>query len=82
MCVAVPLRVLEVHDDPLAPTAVVDLGGARRSVSLKVVDRIPEVGEYLLVHAGFAIHTISREAARESLELLAQASGGEGPRGE
>lgn len=82
MCVAVPLRVVEVTQGPLGASAVVDVGGVRQEVSLAVCDREPHVGEFVLVHAGFAIHVIPEDAGRESLKLLAQAAGLEGDDGD
>ena len=62
MCLAIPMRVNEIHgdqDDPLSfPIAVVDENGLRKEVRLDVVDRWPSIGDYIIVHAGFAIHTL------------------------
>ncbi len=68
MCVAVPGRVESV--DGL--TAVVDVGGA--TVKARV-DLVPEVtvGEYVLVHAGFALETVNEAAALEIRALLDEA---------
>ena len=66
MCLAVPLKVLSVKH----PVATVDIYGATRDVSLLLLPDDVEVGDYVLVHAGFAIQKIDEEAARETLVLL------------
>ena len=67
MCVAIPSRVVEINND----RGVVDLSGVRREVSL-LLDEV-NVGDYVIVHAGFAISRIDESAARESLEILRKA---------
>ena len=73
MCLAIPMRVNEIHgeqDDPLSfPVAVVDENGLRKEVRLDVVDRWPHVGDYIIVHAGFAIHTLDPSEAETNLKL-------------
>jgi len=66
MCVAVPTKVVNVDDD----TAVVDVSGARRAVSLLLMEDKINVGDYVLVHAGFAIRKIDEDYAKETLELF------------
>jgi hydrogenase expression/formation protein HypC len=71
MCLAIPAKILEVHGD----VARVDFGqGVAREVNVMLVDA--RVGEYVLVHAGYAIQVVDQEVAEESLrlwrELLAQ----------
>jgi len=64
MCLAVPAKVLEVKGD----LAKVDFGqGIFREVNVMLVEA--KVGEYVLVHAGYAIQVIDREAAEETLRL-------------
>ena len=74
MCLAIPMRVHEIHgeqDDPLSfPVAVVDENGLRKEVRLDVVDKWPRLGDYLIVHAGFAIHTLEPSEAETNLKLL------------
>ncbi len=74
MCLAIPMRVNEIHgdqDDPLSfPMAVVDENGLRKEVRLDVVDRWPSIGDYIIVHAGFAIHTLDPAEAEINLKLL------------
>ena len=64
MCLAIPAEVLEVEGN----TAKVDFGeGVLREVNVMLVDA--KVGEYVLVHAGFAIQVIDRKAAEETLRM-------------
>ncbi len=64
MCLAVPAKVLEIHGN----VAKVDFGnGVIRDVNVMLVE--PKVGEYVLVHAGYAIQVIDRKAAEETLRL-------------
>jgi hydrogenase expression/formation protein HypC len=64
MCLAVPAKVLEIKGD----VAKVDFGqGIVREVNVMLVEA--QAGEYVLVHAGYAIQTIDREAAEETLRL-------------
>jgi hydrogenase expression/formation protein HypC len=68
MCLAVPSRIVSI-DNLLA---TVDVYGARKEVSLILLPEEAEVGEYVLVHAGFALQKIDEEAAQESLKLIKQ----------
>ncbi|MGE0469016.1 MAG: HypC/HybG/HupF family hydrogenase formation chaperone [Nitrospira sp.] len=69
MCLAVPGQVLNIKDDQLR-TATVSFGGVTKSVSLALV---PEagVGDYVIVHVGFAISKLDEDAARRTLETYA-----------
>lgn len=73
MCLAVPGQVLSVNDDPLR-TGMVSFGGMTKDVSLALV---PEavVGDYVIVHVGFAISKLDEEAARQTLADLAALDG-------
>jgi hydrogenase expression/formation protein HypC len=50
--------------------AVVDADGISREVRLDVVDHWPKIGDYVIVHAGFAIHSLIEEEALKNLALL------------
>ena len=64
LCLAIPAKVLEVKGD----VAKVDFGeGVAREVNVMLVDA--KVGEYVLVHAGYAIEKLDRKAAEESLDM-------------
>jgi hydrogenase expression/formation protein HypC len=62
MCLAVPAKVLSVDGD----TAQVDFGGASRAVNVSLTKVEP--GQYVIVHAGFAISVMDEKEAHESLE--------------
>jgi hydrogenase expression/formation protein HypC len=67
MCLAVPMQLME-RDQGLG---TVEIDGVRREVSLMLLDDA-KVGEYLLIHAGFAIGRVDEAEAKETLELLRQ----------
>ncbi len=69
MCLAIPSKIIEIKENG---TATVDVEGARRIISLMLIDD-PQIGDYVIVHAGFAIHKIDETAAMESLQLLREA---------
>ena len=66
MCLAVPSRIVEMDGFK----AIVDVYGARREVNLMLLPEEALPGDYVLVHAGFAIQKVDRESAREALELI------------
>ncbi|MCS7044012.1 MAG: HypC/HybG/HupF family hydrogenase formation chaperone [Bryobacteraceae bacterium] len=72
MCLAIPGEIVEITgSDPLTRMARVRFGGVIREASLAYVpDAKP--GDYVLVHAGFALQTVDEEEARRTLELLEQ----------
>jgi len=74
MCLAIPMQVKELKNifgdlaDP--QVAVVDADGMKKEVRLDMADRIPNIGDYVIVHAGFAIHTLTEEEALTNLQLM------------
>jgi hydrogenase expression/formation protein HypC len=72
MCLAVPGRLVEiVGEDESLRSGTVDFGGVRRQVSLGFVPEA-KVGDYVLIHVGFALSVIDEQAARETMEALEQ----------
>jgi hydrogenase expression/formation protein HypC len=72
MCLGIPGRIVGIPDRE-AGLATVDMSGVRRSVSVALVDEPAapiEVGDWVLVHVGFALARIDEEQAQETLELL------------
>jgi hydrogenase expression/formation protein HypC len=71
MCLAIPGKVVSVRDVDGMRAARVEFGGVTREAYL---DYVPEavVGDYVVVHAGFAISRIDAEEARRTYELLAE----------
>lgn len=71
MCLAVPGRVESIRDDGGVRMGRVDFGGVVKEVCLACVPDAA-VGDYAIVHVGFAIATIDEAAARETLRTLAE----------
>ena len=71
MCLAIPGKILDLEQDGESRLAQVEFGGITRKVSL---DLVPEagVGDYVIVHVGFAISKVDEEEAHKTLELLEQ----------
>ena len=68
MCLAIPSKINKIENQ----VATVDVEGVRRKVSLLLLEDA-QVGDYVIVHAGFAIHKIDEAEALESLKLLKEA---------
>ena len=76
MCLGVPGEIIAIEDTSIL-TAVVEISGVRRSVNLACVlaEGVPPeslLGQWVLVHVGFAMSLIDAEEARKTLELLAE----------
>ncbi len=73
MCLAIPGKILDLEQEGESRLARVEFGGITRKVSL---DLVPEagVGDYVIVHVGFAISKVDEEEAHRTLELLEQMS--------
>lgn len=70
MCLAIPARVVELIDES---NVVIDLGGVRKQVSTALVDGAA-LGDYLIIHVGYAIGRIDPDEARRTLEMFAELS--------
>jgi len=68
MCLAIPARVAEILEND---QAIVDLGGVRKEISLALVDDIA-LGDYVIVHVGYAINRLDPEEAEKTLALFAE----------
>jgi len=68
MCLAIPARVVEIN---AGDQAVVDLGGVRKEVSLALVEDVA-VGDYVIVHVGYALNKLDPEEAARTLALFAE----------
>jgi len=66
MCLAVPLEITAIHDK----VADVEIGGVTRQVRLDLIDAAPAIGDFVIVHAGFAIRRLDREDAIETIKLF------------
>ena len=67
MCLAIPARIKSIQDQ----MATIDMEGTQRDVSLLLLEDA-KIGDFVIVHAGFAIHLIDEQEAMESLKLLRQ----------
>ena len=65
MCLAIPSKIIKIEDS----MATIDVEGVQRQASLMLVDDA-QVGDYVIVHAGYAINKLDEKSARESLDLL------------
>ncbi len=65
MCWAIPVQITAID----GPVGTVELSGTRREVGLQLIEE-PRVGDYVLVHAGFAIQKIDEQEAQETLKLF------------
>ncbi len=71
MCLAVPGRVLDIGEKDGTRMATVDFGGVQKEVCLEYLPDL-QVGEYAIVHVGFALQRLDEESAKQTLELFAQ----------
>ena len=69
MCLAIPGKIVSLHDT----AATVDFNGIRRNVNISFLGDAAVVGEYVLVHVGFAIQKVDKRAAEETYKALEDA---------
>lgn len=69
MCLGIPLKVTKIK----GPLAWVQAGGLARQVNIQMVPKA-KIGDYVIVHAGFAIETLDQKSAQETLNLLREIS--------
>ena len=68
MCLALPVKVIELGADG---TAIVDLDGVRKQISLALLDDV-NVGDYVILHVGYALSKLDPEEAAKTLALFAE----------
>lgn len=66
MCVGVPMKVVSIDGDDI----VAEVDGVRRSASLMMLGDEVKVGDFLIIHAGFAISRLDEDEARETIRLM------------
>lgn len=71
MCLAIPAKITELLDNDLA---VADLGGVRKEISVSLVDDLA-VGDYVILHTGFALSKLDPAEAEKTLALFAEMGG-------
>jgi len=69
MCLAVPLKIISIK----GKMGIGELGRVKKKVSLMLLDKV-RVGDYVLLHAGFAINKLETKEAEELLQLLREMS--------
>ena len=69
MCLAIPSKIIRIENN----MATIDVDGVQREASLLLLEDA-EIGDYVIVHAGFAIHKIDEAAAMETLKFLKEAA--------
>lgn len=74
MCLGIPGRIVEIRDDAGLAMGMVDFGGVRREVCLAYVADEVEVGDYAVVHVGFAISKVDEAEAKRTFEVLREMS--------
>ena len=65
MCLAIPMRVIEIKGQE----AIAEIGGIKRKANIQLVENV-KVGDYLIVHAGFAIEKLDEEDAKETIAMF------------
>ena len=74
MCLGIPGKVIERRDDAGLAVGTVDFGGVRREVCLAYVADEVAVGDYVVVHVGFAISKVDEQEARRTFDVLREMS--------
>ncbi len=74
MCLGIPGRIVERREDRGLPMGVVDFGGVRRECCLAYVADDVSVGDFVIVHVGFAISKVDEIEARRTYEVLKEMS--------
>lgn len=73
MCLAIPVQVVELLPGEMA---IVDAGGVQKEISLALVEDVT-VGDYVILHVGYALQKLDETEALRTLELFAQIGGGD-----
>ena len=68
MCLGIPSKIIQIDDT----RATIDVYGARREISTLLIEEPLKIGDYVLVHAGFAIQKLQEDVAKETLKLFDQ----------
>ena len=74
MCLGIPGKITELHDDRGLAMGTVDFGGVRREICLEYVAGEVAEGDYVIVHVGFAISKVDEAEARRTFEVLREMS--------
>ncbi len=74
MCLGIPGRIIEINREGSLPMGIVDFGGVKREVCLAYLAEEVDVGDYAIVHVGFAISKVDEEEAKRTFEILKEMS--------
>jgi len=74
MCLGIPGKIVAMHETQGLPMGVVDFGGVRREVCLAYVADEVKLGDYAIVHVGFAISKVDEAEAQRTFEVLREMS--------
>ena len=74
MCLGIPARIVSIDRSGLVPAGIVDFGGIRREACLAYVADEVDVGDYVVVHVGFAISKVDEAEAKRTYEVLREMS--------
>lgn len=66
MCLGVPMKVIEIVDDKI----IAEMDGVKKEASSTLLEEPLNIGDYVIVHAGFAISRLDKEYAEETLKLM------------
>ena len=69
MCIAFPGKIISIDENNYAR---IDISGSQRDACLDIIDEEVGIGDYVICHAGFAIHKVDEHTAQADLELLQQ----------
>ncbi|MGQ3685491.1 MAG: HypC/HybG/HupF family hydrogenase formation chaperone [Candidatus Loosdrechtia sp.] len=75
MCLGIPGRIVEITTDIMAKA---DVAGTRKEINLMLVEDV-RIGDYVIVHAGFAIQKVNEQEAQETLRILKEFTEGMSP---
>jgi len=78
MCLAIPVRVVELGENDMA---LADVGGVRKEISLALVSDV-RIGDYVIAHVGYAINKLDPEEAEKTLTLFAELARSMEPQGQ
>ena len=73
MCLGIPGKILTIYEDHGTKMAKIDFGGVSREACIEVIPDA-KLGDWTIVHAGFALNLLSEEEAQETLEILREMS--------
>ncbi len=69
MCLGIPGKIISMYEDHGTKMAKVDFGGVTREVCIEVIPEA-KLGDWTIIHAGFALNLLSEEEAQETLDIL------------